>query len=191
MRRAVWEQGQAEYPLEPAAVGDATMWIRAALAGWPFHYLDEPLAVYRLHPAQLSWSPGIQTRSIRLFERFRFEDAECERLRRARLAEARLAQAGAHLWRLRLRDARRQISLACRAAPGPLGLRGLLAASGLRPRLVRIAALSPPLLVAAVRAWRAVRPPVDPELRQRDARAQKPRRSRSRRIRSVSSWRLR
>jgi hypothetical protein len=162
MRREVWEQGEREYPLDPSGVGDQTMWIRAALAGWAFHYVDEPLVAYRLHPAQLSWRPGIEARPIRVYERFRFADRACERLRRGRLAEARLSLAGALLWRGRVGEARREIGHARRAMPGPLGARGWLALSGIRPRLARVTAAHPRVQLAAVRAWRALRPPVDP-----------------------------
>jgi glycosyltransferase involved in cell wall biosynthesis len=165
MRREVWEQGQREYPLEAGAVGDFTMWIRAALAGCGFHYVDESLACYALHPAQLSWDPRVQRRAIRLFERFEFEDPRCERLRRARLANARLATAGSHLWRGRLREARREIALARGVAPGRLGLRGWLAVSGTRPALVRLVASSPAVLMFVLRLWRALRPRVDPGAR--------------------------
>jgi hypothetical protein len=165
MRRAVWEQGERDHPLDPSSIGDITMWIRAALGGWQFHYVDKPLVGYRLHTGQLSWRPGMQARVIRLYERFRFDDPDCERLRRARLAEARLAQAGALLWGGRLGGARREIALARSTAPGPLGLRGLLAASGLRPRLVRLTSVSPQVMLAALRGWRAIRPPVDPDPR--------------------------
>jgi hypothetical protein len=160
MRRAVWEQGEQEYPLDAAAVGDKTMWIRAALAGWPFHYLDEPLVAYSMHPEQLSWRPGIATRPVKVYERFSFDDPECERLRRARLAEARLALASAHLWRGQIRNARLEIGRAREAAPGPLGIRGWLAVTGLRPRVAKLAATNPRVLLAAIRGWSALRPAV-------------------------------
>jgi glycosyltransferase involved in cell wall biosynthesis len=167
MRRAVWEQGEQAHPLRPDAVGDATMWIRAAVAGWPFHYVDEPLATYGMHPGQLSWRPGMEARSIKAFERFRFEDPECERLRRARLAEAQFAAASTLLWRGRIREGRRAAGLARAAAPGALGARDWLALTGLRPRVAKLAAARPALLMAATDAWRAVRPPVDPADRPR------------------------
>jgi GT2 family glycosyltransferase len=162
MRRAVWEQGERDYPLQPDAVGDTTMWIRAALAGWPFHYVNEPLAIYGMHPSQLSWRPGIEARWVKAFERFKFEDPECERLRRTRLAEGHLAAASTLLWRGRLREARSAVALAREAAPQALGARDWVALTGLRPRVTRLAAARPALLMAVIGAWWSVRPPVDP-----------------------------
>jgi GT2 family glycosyltransferase len=162
MRREVWEAGERDYPLDPSAVGDLTMWIRAALAGWPFHYVDEPLAVYRLHRAQLSWRPEIASRPIRVYERFSFDDPECERLRRARLAEARLAYAGLLLSRGRLREARREVARARSVMPGRMGARGWVALARLRPRVAKVLAATPRLELTVLRAWRGLRLPVYP-----------------------------
>jgi hypothetical protein len=167
MRREVWEQGEREYPLEASAIGDATMWIRAALAGWGFHYIDEPLVAYAVHPGQISWERRMETRAINLFERFEFEDPACESLRRARLANARLAHGGSLLWRGRVREARRQIGLARGVAPGPLGMRGWMAVTGARPVLARVAASNAVLMMGVLRIWPALRPAVDPGARQR------------------------
>jgi glycosyltransferase involved in cell wall biosynthesis len=166
MKRAVWEQGEREFPLLDSAAGDLTMWIRATLAGWTFHYVDEPLVSYRLHADQLTWSDsGLPTRVIATFERFRFDDPVCEDIRRARVAEARLVRAGAHLRRGRLRSARRDLAAARAIAPWSLGLRGWLAALGVRGWVVRRFAGRPRLLVAVVRVWSRVRPSVGPPSR--------------------------
>jgi glycosyltransferase involved in cell wall biosynthesis len=160
MTRAVWEQGERDFPLDDRAIADATMWIRASLGGWPFHYVDAPLAVYSVHAEQLSWNEATYARTIALFERFRFDDPVCERLRRARLAEARLSRAGVHLRHGRLRDARHDLARARAAAPRRIGLRGWIAVTGLRPRVARWVSARPALFVAVVSVWRRVRPPV-------------------------------
>ena len=159
-RREVWLQGERDCPLVDGVVGDQTMWLRAAAHGWRFHYVDEPLAVYRLHRGQMTWSdPGLAARSVATFERFSFEGPS-ERLRRARLAEARLAQANADLRRRRYRSAWRGIGQARREAPERLGLRAALALTGVRGPLTRWVYDHPRLLPGLIAAWRRVRPPV-------------------------------
>jgi glycosyltransferase involved in cell wall biosynthesis len=164
MTRAVWEQGERDFPLEDRGIGDQTMWIRASLAGWPFHYVDEPLVAYGVHAEQITWNEAIYGRAIAVFERFRFDDPVCERLRRARLAEARLSRAGVHLRHGRLRDARHDLARARVAVPGRIGLRGWIAVTGLRPSVARWVSARPALFVAVVSVWRHVRPPVSPRL---------------------------
>jgi hypothetical protein len=188
MRRAVWEEGERDFPLQDFAIGDVTMWIRAALAGWPFRYLDEPLVVRGLDAGQLSWSEGIPARAIATHERFRFDDPACERLRCAWLAEARLAQAGAHLWHGRVRLARREISQARELASGRFGVRGWLAVTGLRPHLVRLAAARPALLMTAVRLWRRMRPPVAADWRDPGTLPVRHRRRFNRLVGGVEGW---
>jgi glycosyltransferase involved in cell wall biosynthesis len=167
MRREVWERGERDFPLLDGTVGDG-IWIRAAAAAWPFHYVDRPLAVYRWHAAgQLSESEDNPARIAATFERFRFDDPVCERLRRARLAEARLAQAGVHLRHGRLRSARFDVARARQAAPGRLGVRALIALTGAHRLGMRWAAAHPRLLTMGLPVWRRVRPAVVPETRVR------------------------
>jgi glycosyltransferase involved in cell wall biosynthesis len=161
MRRAVWDDGQRRLPITAQMVGDATAWYRAAEAGWPFYYLHEPLAVSRLHPSQLSWTEeGLPSRMIATHAAFRFDDPACERLRRARLGEFLLARAHAHLIRRRFGEAWRDIGRAHRATPGPMGIRALLALSGVRGATMRWGASHPRLLVPLLELWRRVRPAV-------------------------------
>jgi hypothetical protein len=161
--RAVWEDGERAVPLTPEMVGDATVWLRAADAGWPFYYLDEPLAVSRVHRGQVSWSEeGLPTRMIVTHSAFGFDDPRCEQLRRARLAEFFLARAHTHLIRRRIGAAWADIALAHQMAPRPMGLRGFLALSGLRGIAVRWGCSHPTALVPLLRIWRHLRPPVLP-----------------------------
>jgi glycosyltransferase involved in cell wall biosynthesis len=160
MRREVWEHTERDFPLERGTIGDITIWLAAASGGWPFLYVDEPLAVWRQHAGQMTWSNAIPTRNIATFERFRFDDPAAERLRLARLAEARAARAGMELRRGQVRTALRELARVRRTAPGGLGLRGLMAFTGSRTHVMRVAAAHPRLLVRGVPLWRRVRPRV-------------------------------
>lgn len=163
MRRAVWEQGERDFPLPDFGIGDTTMWIRASLAGWAFYYVARPLAIYRLHDGQMSWSDEkIPARTIAVLERFCFDDPVSDRLRRARLAEARLAAAHAQLRRRRYRSAWENIVRAHEISPGRFGVRSLLALTGVRALMVRWVSARPRLLMTILPIWRRVRPPVGP-----------------------------
>ena len=163
MRREVWDDGERRLPLADGTIGDISMWVRAAMAGWAFHYVDRPLAVWRQHTGQMTWDQTVPARNIATFERFRFEDPAAERLRRARLAEARLAQANLHIRQGRVRGAWREIGRARRAAaPDRLGVRGLIALGDLRRLFMRLAVAHPRLLTAGAPVWRRVRPRVAP-----------------------------
>jgi glycosyltransferase involved in cell wall biosynthesis len=92
MRREVWESGEHELPLPDDAAPDVFIFVRAALAGWPFVSIDEPLMAYRLHEGQTSADRRYLDRVIATWERFSFADPECEELRRGQLARARAAR---------------------------------------------------------------------------------------------------
>ena len=161
LRREVWDDGERALPLEPGMVADWTVWLRAADAGWRFDYVDEPLAVYRLHPGQMSWNEALlPTRQIATLQAFRFEDPAAERLRRARLAEAHLKRLGANLRRGRVRGGMADLRAARSAAPGRLGVRGLLAFSGARSTAMRWGSRHPRLIGPARVVWRRLRPSV-------------------------------
>jgi hypothetical protein len=161
MRRAVWEDGQRTHPLHPGLSGGLTLWLRAAAAGWPFYFLDEPLVEYGMHDSQMSWvDEDVSSRHARTLDLFRFEDPESERLRRARLAEARLVEAGLHLRGGRIGEALRHIRRARTTSPGVMGVRGWLALSGIRRPVVRFLARHPRVLVAGLPVWRRLRPKV-------------------------------
>jgi glycosyltransferase involved in cell wall biosynthesis len=157
--RAVWEEGERTVPLRGDMIGDVTVWLRAAAAGHPFHYVSEPLAVSRLSREQLSWSDdSLPARAIASLTAFRFEDPLCEQLRRARLAEAFLARANVHLRRRQYRCARADIGRA-RATAG-VGIRGILALAGVQRLAMGWMAYRPWALAPAIEAWRRVRPPL-------------------------------
>jgi glycosyltransferase involved in cell wall biosynthesis len=100
MRREVWEQGEAADPMPDDAAPDMFLFVRAALAGWAFVSVDEPLLVYRLHTGQTSADVRYLDRVIGTWERFSFDDPECERLRRGQLRRARVARMRAKLLRI-------------------------------------------------------------------------------------------
>src|SRR3954452_6689992 len=144
-------------------VGDAVVWLRSASAGWPFYYIAEPLAVCRVHGDQISWSDErLPTLLLAAFTAFRFEDPICEDLRRARVAELFLARAHVHLLRRRFRDAYADMGRAHRTAPRPMGLRAVLALSGLRGPAMRWGSSHPAVLAPGLKLWRRLRPPVLP-----------------------------
>jgi glycosyltransferase involved in cell wall biosynthesis len=169
MRRAVWDDGERAIPVSPRMVADAVVWLRSASAGWPFYYIDEPLAVSRVHSRQISWSDeGLPTLLIAAYNAFRFEDPICEDLRRARVAEFLLARANVHLVRNRFGDACADIARAHRTAPRPMGLRAALALSGSRGLAIRWGCSRPSALVAVLELWRRFRPAVLPRRILRD-----------------------
>lgn len=157
--RAVWDEGERTVPLRDDMIGDATVWLRAAATGYPFHYVSEPLAVSQLSRDQLSWSDDtLPARTIATLTAFRFDDPFCEQLRRARLAEAFLARANLHLRRRRYDSARADIGRA-RMTAG-VGVRGVLALAGVQTLAMRWISARPWTLAPALEAWRRVRPAV-------------------------------
>ena len=93
MRREVWERAR---PLPDLLTMDYVLYLRAALAGCVFHYVDEVLMVYRVHPDQLSnRSVRLRRDLVTLWEQLEFRDPACEQLRRRHLANALVGRAGA------------------------------------------------------------------------------------------------
>jgi glycosyltransferase involved in cell wall biosynthesis len=151
MRREVWEEMR---PLPDLLTADVYMHTQAALHGWPFYYLDEPLMAYRVHGGQLSrHAERFRNDRVKVWELFRFDDdAPCEELRKSRLGRALVSRAA---WRLRTgsyedakRDAERARSLGVARASLRVRATVFLAEHSLIPRLV-----------ASV--WQKPRPSVD------------------------------
>jgi glycosyltransferase involved in cell wall biosynthesis len=154
IRREAWEEGERRHPIRDDASVDMTVWMRTAEAGWSFHFIDERLVVYRVHPEQASNREElIRERAVQVWSRFRFADPECESLRRRRVAEALLDRANLRLRRGRLRAAGRDVRAARRLAPEGLGERGVVAILGLRHGAQRFLSRHPRLLRPALRAW--------------------------------------
>lgn len=142
MRAEVWEQVR---PLPNLLNADVVMHLRAAEAGWAFHYIDTPLMAYRVHTGQLT---GQESRFrgdlVKAWDLFEFKDPEDEALRRRILASALVARAATHI----------------KADEGALAIaaasRAYALVPTLSPREAVIARLasSPTLAPAAVWAWR-------------------------------------
>jgi glycosyltransferase involved in cell wall biosynthesis len=161
MRRTVWDQGEEARPIAADMVGDLTTWLRAASAGWPFYYIDEPLGISAFHPGQVSWSEtNLASRIAKTFLSFEFDDPVCELLRRSRASEFLLARANLHLRQRRLRSAAADVRQALAVDPQRFGARSLLALAGVRPVVARYCAAHPRLLAAVLLTWRRIRPPV-------------------------------
>jgi GT2 family glycosyltransferase len=97
MRREVWDQ---VLPVPDMHTADLALHIRAAQAGWSFHYIDAPLMIYRVNHAQLSGQIGFRDHGVALWRLFRFEEGSEEEVQRRRLfAEALLSSAAAHMQR--------------------------------------------------------------------------------------------
>lgn len=159
--RAVWDEGERTVPLRDDMIGDATVWLRAAAAGYPFHYVSEPLAISRLSRDQVSWSDDtLPARAVATLTAFQFLDPRSEELRRVRLAEALLARANVHLRRRRYGSARADIRRARMTAD--VGVRGLLALAGVQSLAMRWLSARPRTLAPALGAWRRIRPAVAP-----------------------------
>jgi glycosyltransferase involved in cell wall biosynthesis len=157
IRREAWQDGERRHPVRDDTFADMTMWMRAAEAGWAFYFIDSRLVVYSMHPAQAIHQEAVtRERAVRLWESFRFDDPECERLRRLRLAEALLARANLRVRRRLVREAVRDVRAAREAAPGPIGKRGLVALLGARHAAAKLLARHPRLVEPAFFAWRTL-----------------------------------
>jgi hypothetical protein len=157
IRRSAWEEGQRRHPIGGDTWVDMTTWLRTAEAGWAFFFVDERLAVNRLHPGQVTRQEALmRDRAVRLWESFRFDEPECERLRLLRLEEALLARANLRLRRRDLRAALADMRAARATSPGRLGERGLVALLGLRQAAAHLLTRKPVLLRPALSAWRVL-----------------------------------
>jgi len=143
LRREVWEGTRQAWP--DLIVGDLTLFIDAALAGWALRWIDEPLVVYRIHAEQIGMD-DLRHRDglVRLWESYRFEDPEAERLRRERLAHWLISRAGT--WLRREEPALADADLARAARVEPRIQRP-------RRRLLALLAQQPALLAAARTVW--------------------------------------
>ncbi len=97
MRRNVWNE---VLPVPDLHTADMAMHVKAAQAGWPFHYIDEPLMVYRTNHNQLSGDLSFRDHEVALWRQFRFAaGSDEEKLRCALFAEALLSSAAGRMQR--------------------------------------------------------------------------------------------
>lgn len=98
-RREVWEESESRWPLPNSIMADTVIWLRAALNGWAFHYVAEPLVIYPTTGSEkLSLRADDMHRAgEELWSSMSFDDPDPEILRRQRLAECLLLQASERL----------------------------------------------------------------------------------------------
>lgn len=95
MREEVWEQVK---PLPDLLSADLVMYLRAAAAGWAFHYVDEPLMSYRVHADQQTGQPDrFRSDLVEAWGLFEFSEPKCEQMRRHYLAAALTGRAAEHI----------------------------------------------------------------------------------------------
>lgn len=95
MRAEVWQHVR---PLPDLLNADLVMHLRAAEAGWAFHYIDTPLMAYRVHTGQLTGDEArFRGDLVAAWDLFTFVNADDELLRRRILASALVARAATHL----------------------------------------------------------------------------------------------
>lgn len=120
MRREVWDD---VLPVPPIHTADMALHIRAAEAGWSFHYIDEPLMTYRLHETQLSRTLQFRDHEVELWRQFGFAPGSPEEsLRRSLLAKALLSSAAGHMQRRDFEEARKLAEEAEALGLGPAEL---------------------------------------------------------------------
>jgi len=137
-------------PWPALSCGDMVLYLDAAAAGWGVAVVDEPLVAYVRHPQQISADElAFRGDLAELLELYRFDDRAAERLRRRRVATARLSSARAQLKAGDAAGARGSIALARAVAPTPR--------TRAEARLLALLSRRPGLLRAVLRAWYRVR----------------------------------
>jgi GT2 family glycosyltransferase len=97
MRHAVWDE---ILPVPAIQTADMALHIKAAEAGWAFHYVDEPLMVYRIGHSQLSGMLQFREHEVELWRQFEFPAGSAEEAaRRLLFAEALLSSAAGQMQR--------------------------------------------------------------------------------------------
>jgi glycosyltransferase involved in cell wall biosynthesis len=148
VRREVWEGSRRAWP--DLTCGDLALFVDAAVAGWPLLYLDEPLIIYRIHPAQIGVREA-RTRHdvVTLWDGYRFDDPVAESLRHQKVAQWLVARAGAHLKHGRSTEAKADLRRARELDPRRRGP---------REHALSLLAAHPQLVPPAHRLWRRLRP---------------------------------
>ncbi|MBJ7470244.1 MAG: glycosyltransferase [Solirubrobacteraceae bacterium] len=157
LRREAYLDGEQVLPLEPHLAGAISIWLRTAQRGWGFHHVDRELVQYRLHAGQMSWTGNTAARYAATLERLAFDSPQAEQIRRARLTESYLTQAGIRLRRGDWPGARRYVRHA-RSHGGLFALRNLIAVTGVRRMVARRLPQHPRLLRAGLPLWGRIRP---------------------------------
>ena len=89
-RALIDEAGSFDATLPEQGCEDYGLWLRLAARGVRFDYIDEPLAVYRVHPAAMSQSSVNMTRSrLAVYQRLAAASPERPKVARRVVAERR------------------------------------------------------------------------------------------------------
>ncbi len=117
LRRETWHQRRTKHwPDHP--IGDIVLWYDAAIDGIPMFWVDEPLADYRRHDAQISGLLATRTAVIEINRQYAFPDRpDAEVPRKQRLTRGYIGRAGVRLRTGDARGARADLREARRTAP--------------------------------------------------------------------------
>ena len=124
VRRSAVEADMRPWP--DNNVADLAMYVDLALADHGFFYLDKPLLGYRMHLNQLS-AINVSHRNsvVDMWSRYQFANPVHDEMRRAMLAQAYMARAGAYLRSNQSSPVRADLNQARRIMPGTFGPRWL------------------------------------------------------------------
>jgi GT2 family glycosyltransferase len=143
MRTKVWEQVR---PLPDLLTADIVMQVRAALVGWHFSYIAEPLMAYRIHAGQLSSAEArFRDDNVKVWDLFEFDEPACEALRRRHLARALASRAATYLKVAQVKNAHTDLTRAMRLDRSCIGR---------RERVLMYLVGHPALRAAAIASWR-------------------------------------
>ena len=105
-------------------IADVTMYLDVAARGWKLFHVAEVLAQYRNHPEQASVQTVRHRRdAAALWDSYHFEDPLHERLRRRRVSEALMSEAGIEIREGTPAAARRALRRGARLSLRALGAR--------------------------------------------------------------------
>ncbi|MDQ8043355.1 MAG: hypothetical protein AAGC46_02020 [Solirubrobacteraceae bacterium] len=117
LRRELWDARRTtRWPDWP--IGDVVFWYDAAVDGTPMYWVDEALADYRRHEAQISGRLAIRTAIIEINRGYAFPDRpEVDIPRRERMTRGYIGRGGERLRTGDPRGAREDFAHARREAP--------------------------------------------------------------------------
>jgi glycosyltransferase involved in cell wall biosynthesis len=147
-RREAWKSAR---PLPDTAAADIVLFGRMADAGWPFFYIDQPLMIYRDHPAMFSASMSFRNDAVRAWEELLVTAPEAITLRDRSLADALVSRAATRGEGGDLEAARNDLRRAMVLGPSsPARVRAMLTVFG-QPATANLAARAFRLLRGARR----------------------------------------
>lgn len=115
VRRALWRRVR---PLPDTAAADMVLFGRLTEIGARFHYIDEPLMVYRVHGANLSSEPSFRTDTVAAWRALRFSEPAAEQTRAAKEAAALVSRAALRIRSGELGQAREDLVAARELSAG-------------------------------------------------------------------------